>query len=111
MTVNDRGQVIIQEDTGNNAYLAGVWVYDIGSESLTRVAKADPDRFMPPGGSEFITKDEESSGIIPAPFLGDDTYLLDEQVHKTVPLSEDPSGELVEEGQYMELHIPPGKEF
>lgn len=110
ITVNDRGQVIMQEDTGNQAYLGGIWVYDIGSGSLARIAMADPERFTP-GAAGFITKDEEASGIIPAPFLGADAYLLDEQVHKTVPASEDPSGELVEQGHYMELHIPPGKGF
>jgi hypothetical protein len=103
MTVNDRGQVLMQEDTGNQAYLAGIWIYNIGSGTLVKVAEADPDRFMP-GGSAFITKDEESSGIIPAPFLGADAYLLDEQVHLANP---DP--ELVEGGQYMQLHIPPGR--
>jgi hypothetical protein len=59
-----------------------------------------------PGATGFVTKDEEASGVIPAPFLGRDAYLLDEQVH--LP-SSDP--ELVEGGQYMELHIPPGKKF
>jgi hypothetical protein len=95
--------VLMQEDTGNQAYLAGIWIYNIGSGTLVKVAEADPDRFMP-GGSSFITKDEESSGIIPAPFLGADAYLLDEQVHLANP---DP--ELVEGGQYMQLHIPPGR--
>jgi Bacterial protein of unknown function (DUF839) len=103
MTVNDRGQVLMQEDTGNQAYLAGIWIYNIGSGSLVKVVEADPERFMP-GGSDFITKDEESSGIIPAPFLGAGAYLLDEQVHLANP---DP--ELVEGGQYMQLHIPLGK--
>ena len=103
LTVNGRGQVLIQEDVGNQSYRGGVWVYDIASGSLTRVAIADPDAFTP-GAPGFITKDEESSGIIPAPFLGVDAYLLDEQVHKA---SSDPA--LVEGGQYMELHIPPRK--
>jgi len=105
ITVNNRGQVIMLEDVGNQAYRGGVWIYDIGSGSLTRVAIADPDVFTP-GAPGFVTKDEEASGVIPAPFLGDDAYLLDEQVHKT---SSDP--ELVEGGQYMELHIPTAKKF
>jgi hypothetical protein len=105
ITVDDRGRVIIQEDTGNQAYRAGVWIYDISSGSLTRIVQADPEVFSP-GGADFITKDEESSGIIPAPFLGAGAYLLDEQVHED---SSDP--ELVEGGQYMELQIPPGKKF
>ena len=105
ITVNNRGQVIMLEDVGNQSYRGGVWIYDIDGGSLTRVAIADPDLFTP-GSPGFVTKDEEASGVIPAPFLGADAYLLDEQVHKA---SSDP--ELVEGGQYMELHIPPGKEF
>jgi hypothetical protein len=105
ITVNSRGQVIMLEDVGNQSYRGGVWIYDIGSGSLTRLAIADPDLFTP-GEPGFLTKDEEASGVIPAPFLGDDAYLLDEQVHKA---SSDP--ELVEGGQYMELHIPPGTKF
>ena len=102
ITVND-GRVLMQEDTGNQAYRSGIWVYDIERKSLTRIAIADPDRFTP-GAPGFITKDEESSGIIPAPFLGRGAYLLDMQVHLA---SSDP--ELVEGGQYMALTIPAGK--
>jgi hypothetical protein len=102
MTVND-GLVLMQEDTGNQAYLSGIWAYDIGKKSLTRITMADPERFTP-GASGFITKDEESSGIIPAPFLGRGVYLLDMQVHLA---SSDP--ELVEGGQYMALTIPGGR--
>ncbi len=103
LTVENRGQVIIQEDTGNQSYLAGIWIYDIASGSLTRIAQADPALFTP-GAPGFITKDEEASGVIPAPFLGDDAYLLDEQVHVAGS-----DTELVEGGQFMELHVPPGK--
>lgn len=105
ITINSRGQVIMQEDVGNQAYRGGIWIYDTRSGSLTRVAVADPEVFTP-GAPGFVTKDEESSGVIPAPFLGSDAYLLDEQVHAD---SDDP--ELVEGGQYMELHIPPGRKF
>jgi Alkaline phosphatase PhoX len=103
ITVDARGQVIIEEDVGNQSYRGGVWVYDTSRGSLTRVAIADPALFTP-GAPGFLTKDEEASGVIPAPFLEDGAYLLDEQVHKT---SSDPA--LVEGGQFMELHIPPKK--
>jgi hypothetical protein len=105
ITVND-GRVVLLEDVGGQAYRGGVWVYDIATGSLARIGIADPDVFTP-GAPGFVTKDEEASGVIPAPFLGPDAYLLDQQVHKTTP--SDP--ELVEGGQYMELHIPPGKKF
>jgi Bacterial protein of unknown function (DUF839) len=103
MTVNDRGQVISLEDVGNNAYLGGVYVYDPSTGRLARIAEHDPNRFGI-GGSEFITQDEESSGVIPAPFLGAGKYLIDVQNHKSSP---DP--ELVEGGQLLVLQIPPGK--
>jgi hypothetical protein len=102
ITVNDRGQVISLEDVGNNAYLGGVYQYDPSTGALARIAEHDPARFAV-GGSEFITQDEESSGVIPAPFLGVDKYLIDVQNHKR---SSDP--ELVEGGQLLVLQIPPG---
>jgi len=46
--------------------------------------------------------DEEASGIIPAPFLGADAYLVDVQAHHAI------DGELVEGGQLLALHVPPG---
>jgi Alkaline phosphatase PhoX len=102
MTVNTRGQVISLEDVGNNAYLGGVYQYD-PSTGLARIAEHDPARFAV-GGSAFITQDEESSGVIPAPFLGSGKYLIDVQNHRA---SADP--ELVEGGQLLVLQIPPGK--
>jgi len=103
MTVNKRGQVISLEDVGNNAYLGGVYRYDPSTGGLARIAEHDPARFGV-GGSAFITQDEESSGVIPAPFLGAGKYLIDVQSHKA---SSDP--ELVEDGQLLVLHYPPGQ--
>jgi len=102
ITVNDRGQVILLEDVGNQAYLGGVWVYTIATGILAKVAQHDPARFTP-GASGFLTKDEESSGVIPAPFLGEGWSLLDVQAHYGI------SGELVQGGQLLAMHIPPGK--
>jgi hypothetical protein len=103
ITVNNRGQVIMLEDVGNQAYRGGVWVYDIATANLSEIAEHDPDRFTP-GASGFLTKDEEASGVIPAPFLGADAYLLDVQAHKSST-----DTELVQGGQLLELEIPPGK--
>jgi hypothetical protein len=102
LTVNERGQVITLEDVGNNAYLGGVYQYDPSTGGLARIAEHDPARFGV-GGSAFITQDEESSGVIPAPFLGTGKYLIDVQNHKP---SSDP--ELVEGGQLLVLQVPPG---
>jgi Bacterial protein of unknown function (DUF839) len=103
ITVDDRGRVIMLEDVGGQAYRGGVWVYDTHKGSLKEVAIADPAVFTP-GAPGFVTKDEEASGVIPAPFLGKGVFLLDEQVHLA---NSDP--ELVEGGQYMALTVPPGK--
>ena len=103
ITVNERGQVLLQEDPGNSAYLAGIWQYDAGTGSVKRIAQHDPSRFAA-GGAQFLTVDEESSGIMPAPFLGAGKYLVDVQVHKA---SSD--RELIEGGQLLVLNVAPGK--
>jgi hypothetical protein len=102
ITVNDHGQVLLQEDPGNQPYIARIWQYFPASDTLTEIAHHDPDRFAP-GAPNFLTQDEESSGIIPAPFLGEGWYLADVQAHYPI------AGELVEGGQLIALHVPPGK--
>ena len=102
LTVNNRGEVLMQEDVGNQAYLGGVWLYDIASGNLVKLAQHDASRFTP-GAAGFLTKDEESSGIVPARFLGEGWYLLDVQAHYAI------SGELVQGGQLLAMHVPPGK--
>jgi Ca2+-binding RTX toxin-like protein len=102
LTVGD-GKIIVNEDPGNNAYVARVWEYDIATGSFTQVATFNPDQFTP-GASHFITQDEESSGVIDVTnLLGDgDThaYLLDAQVHETTG---DPA--TVEQGQLMVMYV------
>lgn len=104
VTTTARGQVLAQEDPGNQDYVAGVWQYDRATDAVRRVAQHDPARFTV-GGASFLTTDEESSGIIPLDdILGAGYYLLDSQVHLASP---DP--ELVEHGQLLLLHVPAGQ--
>jgi hypothetical protein len=103
ITVNDRGQIVMQEDVGNQEYLGGVWLYDIASGDLNKIAEHDPERFTT-GASGFLTKDEESSGVIPAPFLGESWHLIDVQAHYPI------SGELVQGGQTARPAHPAGEE-
>jgi hypothetical protein len=104
LTINHRGQVFIQEDPGNQAYLAKIWRYDIATDRLILVAEHDPQRFAP-GAAGFLTSDEESSGIIPVfDILGEGWYLGDVQAHYN---NGDP--ELVQDGQLFAIHVPPGK--
>jgi hypothetical protein len=96
--------VIIQEDPGNQAYVARVWRYYPDTDKLVEVAHFDNDLFSP-ASDAFITQDEESSGVIDASsILGDGWFLLDDQVHASAG-----DTELVERGQYQALHVPPGQ--
>jgi hypothetical protein len=69
ITVTENGKyILIQEDPGNNALLARVIAYRVSDSKLAVVAQFDANKFLK-GGSEFITEDEESSGIIDATTL------------------------------------------
>ena len=105
LTISDRGQIIIQEDPGGNEYLAKLRRYSIKNDTLAEIAQHDPNRFLP-GAPNFLTIDEESSGVIDASgILGQGWYLFDVQAHYSAG---DP--ELVEGGQLLALHIPPGRQ-
>ena len=79
-------------------------MYDIETGRLALIARHDPARFVA-GGPSFLTQDEESSGVIDASgVLGEGWYLFDVQAHYT-----NANSALVEGGQYVALHIPPGK--
>jgi hypothetical protein len=104
ITVTKRGSVFIQEDVGNQPHLGKIWHYSIAQDSLEVVAEHDPLRFLS-GSSMFLTQDEESSGIISmSDILGEGWYLLDVQAHYNT------DAELVEGGQIIALHFPPGRE-
>ncbi len=99
ITVDTRGNVIIQEDPGGNDYLAKIWKYNIATDSLTNVATHNP-AFFTPGMPGFLTNNEEASGVIEAPFLGEGWYLMNVQAHYGI------AGELVEGGQLLAIYIP-----
>jgi hypothetical protein len=62
MTVDGDGNLILQEDPGNQAHLARIWKFYPRSGELVEIAKHDPARFGPP--TPQLTTDEESSGVI-----------------------------------------------
>jgi hypothetical protein len=102
VTVNSKGQVLVQEDPGGQEYLSGVFRYDPKNGRTERVFQHSASVFSP-GSPGFVTFDEESSGIFPVPFLGKNRYLAVTQVHAAL---EDP--ELVEGGQLQLLTLPVG---
>ena len=100
LTVDRRGRVLVQEDPGGQDYVAGIFRYDPRTGEVERVA-AHSNATFTPGSPGFLTNDEESSGIIPVPFLGRHRYLATVQAHY-------PNGdpETVEGGQLLVLRLP-----
>ena len=65
MAIDTHGNLLIQEDPGNNAHRARLMAYRIADGALAPVAQFDAALFTS-GEPGFITQDEESSGIIDA---------------------------------------------
>lgn len=99
--INAQGKIILQEDVGNNAHIGKVWQYDPSTDSLSELAHHDPSRFLS-GGANFLTQDEESSGVIDVSHIlgnaGENVYLADVQAHYSI------TGELVQGGQLELIH-------
>jgi predicted extracellular nuclease len=110
MDIDRYGNMLIQEDPGSDEVLARIVAYRIADGATGVVAEFDPERFSP-GGSQFLTTDEESSGIVDAEdALGErGAFLFDAQVHSPVGLppgtDEDTVEEYVENGQFLRLDV------
>jgi hypothetical protein len=63
IVVDSLGNILIQEDPGNNAHVARIVAYRISDGKLGTVAQFKSEYFTSTGAS-FITQDEESSGIV-----------------------------------------------
>ncbi len=102
MTIDNQGNLLLQEDPGGNAHLARIVAYRIADGALGVVAQFDPALFVDSGQAGFLTQDEESSGIvdISAIVKKPNTFLFDAQVHKA---SADAA--LVEGGQLLTLTV------
>ncbi|RYD83604.1 MAG: choice-of-anchor D domain-containing protein [Sphingobacteriales bacterium] len=100
MTVDHYGHIIMQEDVGNNVHNGKFWQYTIATDELKVIAQHDPTRFIS-GGANFLTQDEEGSGVIDAQsILGPGMFLAVDQAHYSI------SGEVVEGGQLMAFFNP-----
>jgi hypothetical protein len=85
-----------------------IWRYSIAKDTLELVARHDPARFGDLGvpATPPFNQDEESSGIIPVyDILGEGWFLYDVQAHYNPG-----DAELVEGGQLVAIHFPPGQE-
>jgi Bacterial protein of unknown function (DUF839) len=117
MTIDAHGHLVIQEDPGNDNYLARMWAYDIATGGLKAIATFDPAIFgsagptkaapgsnagTPTNATSFLTRDEESSGVIATEaLLGADTFLFDAQIHTTAL----PATYEVENGQFLTMKV------
>ncbi|MCX7041435.1 MAG: hypothetical protein NT117_01835 [Gammaproteobacteria bacterium] len=96
LAVDGAGDVILQEDVGNQVHLGKVWKYHAATRVTTVLAQHDATRFISGAaadidGSDAKQSDEESSGIVEVSGLfagtpGYDTssyryFLLDVQAH------------------------------
>jgi hypothetical protein len=117
ITIDRHGRLLLQEDTGNHPWISRIWLYGLDTGTLTEIAHHDPALFDPNAlgaglrSPDFITQDEESSGIIDAEdILGQGWFLFDVQNHfpfkaQTPPVA-DPFG-LVEGGQLLAMYVDP----
>lgn len=100
ITMDERANLLIQEDPGNNAHLARIVAYNVATRERGVLAQFDPNQFKS-GAPGFITQDEESSGIIDATdAVGPGWFLFDAQVHTANP---DPA--LAEYGQLLVMYV------
>jgi hypothetical protein len=98
IVVDKAGNLLIQEDPGNNAHLARIVAYNTHTGARAVLAQFDPSLFR---GAGAITQDEESSGIeSTGSFFGPNSFIFDAQVHA-------PSGDpaTVEKGQILTMKV------
>jgi hypothetical protein len=104
LTIDPRGHILLTEDVGNSEHIGQVWRYTIANDSMVAIARHDADRFVT-GAPNFITQDEESSGILDATsLLGAGWFLIDVQAHPASGATVEP--ELVEQGQLLAIYDP-----
>lgn len=90
LTIDDAGNILLQEDPGNNITRSKVWAYRIADGKMSQVLQFT-SKYFDKTSANFITQDEESSGIldVTAAMRTSKTdkshyYLLDAQVHSTI---------------------------
>ena len=100
VTLDRHGNLLIQEDAGDNPHVSRIVAYDTQTGARGVVATFDPEQFAP-GGSRFITRNEESSGIIDAKHvIGEGWFLFTAMVHAPAV---DPAH--VERGQLLAMKV------
>jgi len=106
MTMTSNGDIILQEDVGNNSHNGKIWKFVPSTKKLSLLAQHDEalfgDYYTSKTGT--VTADEESSGVIEVTNLlgrndGRTYFLLADQVHAAATGTN--ATELVEGGQLL----------
>ncbi|HND53321.1 MAG TPA: hypothetical protein PLV92_13015, partial [Pirellulaceae bacterium] len=111
ITMDKSGRLVLQEDVGNDARLGQIWMYDTTSGALVPLAQHRPEYFVSGNSpSQFLTQDEESSGVIDVSnILGEGAFLLDVQAHYGISTATsrgfDNPNQLVEGGQLVLMKV------
>lgn len=110
ITVAGDGKLLIEEDPGDNPHAASIWQFDPATGKAEKVLAVVPELFLDKTSPQFMTQDEENSGITEITDLvrnaswakPDRRYFIGVlQVHAK---SSDP--ELVEDGQLYLIESP-----
>ncbi len=64
ITVASDGKVLVEEDPGDNPHMASIWQFDPKTGKAEKVFRVAPEVFLDKNSPEFLTQDEENSGII-----------------------------------------------
>lgn len=100
MGFDNYGNLLLQEDVGNNAHLGKQWNYNVDTDVLTLLTTHDANRFVL-GAPSFLTEDEETSGAIDMQgILGAGWWMVVDQAHYSI------SSPIVEGGQMLLVYNP-----
>jgi hypothetical protein len=93
LTIDDQGNILLQEDPGNNVTRSKVWAYRIKDAKLAQVLQFSA-KYFDKASATFMTQDEESSGILDVTAMmrksksdKNHYYLLDAQVHSEIAIA------------------------
>ncbi len=64
ITVAGDGKLLIEEDPGDNPHAASIWKFDPATGKADKVAVVAAERFIDKNSPQFMTQDEENSGIV-----------------------------------------------
>lgn len=100
MVMDNHGHILIQEDPGGQNHTAKIWQYKIATDAVSIVVEQDSTRFKT-GGLNYLTLDEESSGVIDMQgMLNPGWFLAYDQAHYGL------ASPVVEGGQLLAFYNP-----